>query len=99
MLYIPGGDPSEGFTLRFYEPATSTWRIWWSSTRSLGILEIPLVGQMTDGNGVFECDEVLAGKPAKVRFGWLSDPVTPRWQRAFAFDAGVTWRPELTMAF
>jgi hypothetical protein len=54
---------------------------------------------MTDGHGVFECDDVLGGKLAKVRFEWLSDPVTPRWQQSFSFDAGVTWRLNWTMAF
>jgi hypothetical protein len=96
---IPSGEPFEGFTLRLYEPTTSTWRIWWSSTRSPGILEPPLIGRMIDGHGVFECDEVLGGQPAKVRFEWESDSVMPQWQQSFSFDAGVTWRLNWTMVF
>ena len=97
--YVPGGDPFEGFTLRLYEPVTSMWRIWWSSTRAPGVLEPPLVGRITNGHGVFECDDVLGGKPAKVRFEWFSDPVAPQWQQSFSFDAGATWRLNWTMVF
>jgi hypothetical protein len=54
---------------------------------------------MIDGHGVFECDEVLGGQPAKVRFEWESDSVMPQWQQSFSFDAGVTWRLNWTMVF
>ncbi len=96
---FPGGDSFEGFTLRLYDPVTSTWRIWWSSTRSPGVLEPPVVGRFTDGHGVFECDEVIAGNPAKVKFEWLADVTAPRWQQSFSFDAGATWRVNWMMEF
>jgi hypothetical protein len=96
---VPGGDSFEGFTLRLYDPGTSTWRIWWSSTRSPGLLDPPVVGRFTDGHGVFECDDVLAGKPAKVRFEWQSNSRGPHWQQSFSFDAGATWRVNWTMTF
>jgi hypothetical protein len=96
---MPGGEPFEGFTLRLYDPATSAWRIWWSSTRSPGVLDPPLVGRFPDRHGVFECDDTLDGKPAKVRFEWRDDATTPRWQQSFSFDAGATWRLNWTMTF
>jgi hypothetical protein len=96
---MPGSDPFEGFTLRLYDPVTSTWRIWWSSTRSPGVLESPLVGRFTDGHGVFESDELLDGKPGKVKFEWLSDPIAPEWRQSFSFDDGGTWRLNWTMTF
>ena len=101
-MYVPavsGSDPFEGFTLRLYEPANSTWRIWWSSTRSPGVLEPPLIGQMIDGHGVFEADDVLGGKRAKVRFEWIADSAMPQWRQSFSFDAGDTWRLNWTMDF
>jgi len=96
---MPGGDSFEGFTLRLYDPATSAWKIWSSSTRSPGVLETPLAGRFTNGHGVFECDDILGGEPAKVRFEWFSDPVKPRWQQSFSWDAGATWRLNWTMVF
>jgi hypothetical protein len=39
----------EGFTLRLYDPATDTSRIWWSSTRAPGVLDEPV----RDGGGTW----------------------------------------------
>lgn len=95
-----GGAPFVGFTLRLFDPSDATWRIWWSSTRSPGVLDTPVVGRFTDGRGVFEANDTIGGRPTVVRFEWLTDqPERPLWQQSFSHDDGATWRLNWQMAF
>lgn len=93
------GEPFEGFTLRLYNPSTETWSIWWSSTRSPGHLDPPVVGQFVDGCGTFECDDVVGGHAVKVRFEWRADDVAPAWRQSFSYDGGASWKLNWEMTF
>jgi hypothetical protein len=93
----PDGAPFEGFTLRLFDPALSTWSIWWSSTRAPGRLDPPVVGAFSDGIGVFTCHDVIAGRPTEVRFEWTEDKAHPVWRQAFSADAGASWRTNWEM--
>jgi hypothetical protein len=93
----PDGEPFEGMTLRLFDPGAGTWSIWWSSTRAPGRLDPPVVGRFTDGVGVFEGEDVLAGRPVRLRFEWRTDPDRPSWHQSFSWDGGATWRENWTM--
>ncbi len=81
------------------DPSDEAWRIWWSSSRAPGRVDPPLVGRFSDGLGVFEGEDVVAGRPIRLRFEWRADPSSPRWEQSFSYDGGVTWTVNWVMAF
>lgn len=94
----PDGTSFEGFTLRLFDPRQATWKIWWSSTRGLGILDAPVEGRFEGNRGVFECEDQIAARPVVIRFEWLTaNKDSPRWQQSFSYDDGQTWRLNWTM--
>jgi hypothetical protein len=95
----PDGPPFEGLSLRLVDPASGTWSIWWSSTRAPGRLDPPVVGRFTGDRGLFECSDVLGGRPVQVRFEWLADRSAPVWQQSFSWDDGATWVVTWVMEF
>jgi hypothetical protein len=96
---VPGG-PWEGLTLRQFEPGAELWRIWWASSRNPGHLDPPLSGRFEGGVGRFAGDDVLSGRPVRLRFQWTNpDPSHARWTQEFSFDAGDSWQLNWTMDF
>ena len=89
-----------GATMRLFDVATQTWRIYWAADNIPGILDVPMIGSFKDGVGVFHAQELFEGKPIFSRFIWsVSDENHCRWEQAFSADGGQTWETNWTMDF
>ncbi|MCB1051366.1 MAG: hypothetical protein H6510_17775 [Acidobacteria bacterium] len=90
-----------GMALRFYNPETRLWSIYWvDNTGAPGVLQPPVTGRFQEGVGIFEGDDIFAGQAIRVRFIWTHiDPDHARWEQAFSADQGTTWETNWVMAF
>jgi hypothetical protein len=89
-----------GISVRFFNRSTQKWAIYWASNKT-GVLEPPVLGSFDAGGvGIFEGDDVEAGKPVRVRYTWSrTRTTTPRWEQAYSADAGKTWETNWVMDF
>jgi len=86
------GEPFEGMSLRFFDPKTNLWSIYWSDVSKTGILEPPVLGSFYGDLGVFYTKDVFEGKEILVKFEWdKTDPANPIWRQGFSEDMGQTY--------
>ena len=101
VIELPSGTyRAMGF--RAFNPETRQWSVWWLDARRQTI-DPPVRGGFRDGKGIFVGDDVLRGKPVKVRFEWSRiTPTSAHWEQAFSPDGGRTremnWSMEFTRA-
>jgi hypothetical protein len=95
-----------GMTLRVFNPATMLWSIYWLTNEGGGIdghtgrLEVPVVGRFEGDEGLFDGDDVVDGRPIRVRFRWQRlGTDAARWEQAFSADGGQSWEVNWVMAF
>lgn len=89
--HFPGRGAFAALVLRLFDVEANMWRIWWATAGS-GMLDVPVVGSFVDGQGVFECDDVIVDRRLKVRYEWLDiADSTARWRQSFSFDEGRSW--------
>jgi hypothetical protein len=99
LLNFPEGS-FRAVAMRSYCAKTGTWSIWWLDGRNPTRLDTPVVGSFSNHTGVFFADDVLNGKPIKVRFTWSAAPGEhPRWEQAFSGDFGTSWETNWMMEF
>ena len=95
-------DPSGAYaamTVRYFDPDRREWAIYWIDSRRPTV-EPAVVGGFSDGIGTFLADDVLDGRPIKVRFVWSEiGPDSARWEQAFSPDGGATWEVNWVMRF
>lgn len=98
-LDLPGS-AYRALTLRSYDSVSRCWSIWWLDGRYPGNLDTPVVGKFDNRVGTFYADDMLDGRPIRVRFLWtMRGSGQPRWEQAFSADAGATWETNWIMDF
>jgi hypothetical protein len=99
VIELPAGS-YRAVSVRSFEPQTRQWAIWWLDGRQPHQIDVPMIGSFSDGVGTFYADELIGGRPVRVRFLWTDiTPVSCRWQQAFSTDAGQTWETNWVMDF
>lgn len=99
VLHIPSGT-YRAIALRSFDPVRNSWAIWWLDARNPHALDVPVIGHFEDGVGRFYADDMLDGRPIRLRFIWSrTDSASPRWEQAMSADDGATWEVNWTMDF
>lgn len=98
-LGLPDG-AYRAVTLRAFDPETEKWSIWWLDGRTPDRIDVPVVGVFEEGVGSFFADDLLEGRPIRIRFIWTAaDAHAPRWEQAFSADGGASWETNWIMRF
>ncbi|MDO9474830.1 MAG: DUF1579 domain-containing protein [Caulobacter sp.] len=98
IVNLPG-DPYAAVSTRLYDPGTGLWSVYSIDARSLTI-DPPVRGRFEAGAGTFLGEDVLEGRPIRVRFLWSDiTPLTARWSQAFSPDGGDSWETNWIMDF
>ena len=99
VLDLPSG-AYRAATLRTFDPAEGIWSIWWIDSRSPQTLDTPVRGRFENGVGLFLAEDILEGRPIRVRFIWSEITATAAtWAQAFSEDGGVNWETNWEMRF
>lgn len=99
LLHFPQ-EQVRAAAIRSFDPKSRSWSIWWLDGRAPHNLDVPVVGTFADNVGVFHANDMLDGRPIKVRFTWHANPGGhPHWEQAFSGDGGSTWETNWTMEF
>ena len=62
------GEPFEGMSLRFFDPKTNLWSIYWTDVTKTGILEEPLIGSFYENLEIFYTKDTFNDKEILVKF-------------------------------
>jgi hypothetical protein len=100
VIELPAGS-YRAVAIRAYDSKTGLWAIWWVDGRHPhGKLDPPVTGRFEGGVGRFYADDIIGGKPVRIRFTWTyAAPDAARWEQAFSEDAGKTWDTNWIMDF
>lgn len=86
------GVPFEGMSIRYFDPKTKLWSIYWSDVTKTGVLEPPVLGSFYGDLGIFYTKDTFEGQEILVKFEWdKSDVNHPTWKQGFSVDHGQTW--------
>lgn len=98
VLELPAGRYAAA-TVRVFDAAKGQWSIWWVDSRTANI-DTPVRGSFAAGLGTFYGEDVLRGKPVRVRYLWsLITSRSAQWEQAFSPDNGASWEANWIMNF
>lgn len=96
---FPNGSPFEGMTMRFFDPKTRQWSIYWVDDWTCQ-LQPPVVGHFTANRGEFLGEDTFNDKRIRVRYIWLKKSANlAHWAQAFSEDGEQTWETNWEMEF
>jgi hypothetical protein len=85
--------------MRAYHVEQRQWSIWWLDARRTDV-DPPMRGTFEGDVGTFYGEDLLDGRPVRVRFVWSEiTPQSARWEQAFSGDGGATWEINWVMDF
>jgi hypothetical protein len=83
----------DGLAMRFYNPVSHQWSIWWVNAKDGAMYPPPVSGEFKDRRGEFYDQEVIDGRTAFTRFVWTgADTDSPHFEQSISMDGGQTWR-------
>ena len=89
----------EGVGLRLYNPKSHQWSLNWANSTD-GVVEKPMVGEFTQGQGQFYDQEEFKGRMIFSRNGFSAiKPDSSRFEQAFSDDGGKNWETNWIMTF
>jgi hypothetical protein len=81
-----------GVSVRAFDPKTQQWLTWWLDGRFPATFNPPVSGGFKNGELSSIGDDVLDGKPIKVRTQWTQiTPTSCHWEQALSSDGGKNW--------
>ncbi|HET7174823.1 MAG TPA: DUF1579 domain-containing protein [Gammaproteobacteria bacterium] len=92
-VFMKPGGAYPGLGLAIYDAKAGRWLNWGIDGRNPSTsIDPPNIGHFENGIGTFYDDEMIGGRPVRVRVMWSHDsPGTARWEQAFSADGGKTW--------
>jgi hypothetical protein len=83
-----------GLALRFYNPTSHQWSIWWANAKDGAMYPPPVVGEFKNGRGEFYDQEVVNGRTVFSRYVWTAiTSNSPHFEQSISADGGKTWEP------
>jgi hypothetical protein len=82
----------EGLAMRFYNPKSHQWSIWWANANDGALYPPPVIGEFKSGRGEFYDQDMFNGRVVFSRFIWTATGTSsPHFEQSMSTDGGKTW--------
>jgi hypothetical protein len=82
-----------GLAMRFYDPKSHQWSIWWANAKDGAMYPPPVTGEFKNGRGEFYDQEVVDGRTVFTRYVWTATTTpSPHFEQSISTDGGKSWR-------
>ena len=82
----------QGLAMRFYNPVSHQWSIWWANAKDGAMFPPAVVGEFKNGRGEFYDQEVVNGRVVFTRFVWTATTTnSPHFEQSISTDGGNSW--------
>lgn len=82
----------QGLAMRFYNPVSHQWSIWWANAKDGAMYPPPVVGEFKNGRGEFYDQEVVNGRVVFTRYVWSATTTkSPHFEQSISTDGGKSW--------